>query len=131
MSRTLAALAALVGGLAWVAAFALEQTDRTSQADLADWVGRALLTVAMIGAGVRLVNHAPIWLRLIAGVGFGLLGWSVLAVLTDGFSSRPIEGAAGAAAVVVAAVMLSRRPPPPERPERAHASGRRRGSHAR
>lgn len=131
MSRTLAALAALVGGLAWMAAFALEQTDRTDQADLADWAGRVLLSIAMIGAGVRLVSQAPIWLRLIAGLGFGLLGWSVLAVLTDGFASRPIEAAAGAVAVVVAGVMMSRRPPPPERPERARAGARRRGSHAR
>lgn len=126
--RIAAALAGLLGGLAWVVAFVLDQTDRPGALDAFEWAGLALLTVATLAAGAGLVSRSTTWLRLLVAVCFALLVWSVLQVLSDGFDDRLVQAVAGGVAALVSVVALVRRPNVSAHHAGGHRSG---GSHAR
>ena len=126
--RIAAALAGLLGGLAWVVAFVLDQTDRPEALDALEWAGLALLTVAALAAGAGLVSRSATWLRLLIAVCFALLVWSVMQVLFDGFDDRLVQAVAGAVAALVGIGALIRRPQAPVHHPGGHRSG---GSHAR
>ena len=125
--RTAAALAGLLGGVAWIAAFVLDKMDRAGPADIAAGIGLVLLAVAAVAAGAGLVSRSASWLRVVVAICFALLVWSVLQVLSDGINERLVQGLAGLVGAVVGLVVLARKPAP------VHASvaSRSRGSHAR
>ncbi|MFC7493281.1 MULTISPECIES: hypothetical protein [unclassified Nocardioides] len=124
--RILAPLAGLVGGLAWIAAFLLEQADRPTLADVIDVAGLVLLLVAAAAAGGSLVTRTTTWLRTIVGVCFAVLVWSVVQLIADGADEGLVHAVVGAAAAVIAVAVLSRRPRRENEP-----SSHRRGAHAR
>ncbi len=107
--RTVAALAAVLGGLSWVGA---------AWVDVLAWVGTALVAVAVLGAGAGLVSRGATWLRWIVSVCFLALVASVLSVLLDGLDDQAVLLAAGAGAALAGGLALTRRTPS-------------RGSHAR
>jgi hypothetical protein len=114
--RTLACLAALAGGLVWVA--------RAFQGDDLPgvyWVGSGLLAVALVAAGTLLVKKGTWWLRAIVAVAFPLLVWSVYAVVRPAGDPLAVDGVAGGLAIVVAGLVVARAP----------RSTARAGSHAR
>jgi hypothetical protein len=127
--RTAAALAALLGGLAWVAAYGLDRTDRVGPANAVELAGLVLLVVAALAAGAGLVSRSATWLRVVVSVCFVLLLASVLEVLADGIDERLVQAGAGGLAGIVGIVVLSRgRPAPAPQPGGHRARG---GSHAR
>jgi hypothetical protein len=126
--RTAAALAGLLGGLAWIAAYVLDQRDRVIAANAVELVGLVLLAVATLAAGAGLVSRSATWLRVIVAVCFALLVGSVLQVLSDGIDERLVQAGAGAAAAVVGIVVLSRRRPSSAVHSGGHRAGR---SHSR
>ena len=109
--RTGAAVAGLLGGLAWLAAYVLDQTDRAAAADVVGWAGVVLLAVAVVGAGAGLVRRSATWLRVVVALCFALLVWSLLALLGGGSGGTGIDAVAGAVAAVVSTVVLGRRRP--------------------
>ncbi|MBZ5738550.1 hypothetical protein [Nocardioides mangrovi] len=100
--RAVVAVIAVLGGLCWVGA---------PWVDLLAPVGAALLAVGVAAAGTRLVSKGPVWLRLVAGLGFLALVGSVVQVLRDNLDDTTVYLACGAVAVVVGGIALSRRPP--------------------
>jgi hypothetical protein len=125
--RILAPLAGLVGGLAWMGAFVLEQVDRTALADAVDVLGLVLLLGAAVAAGASLVIRTTTWLRAIVGVCFALLAWSVVQLVAGGVDEALVHALAGAVAAVVAIAALTRRSARATEPS-GHRS---RGAHAR
>ncbi|MEP9363520.1 hypothetical protein ABLE68_11190 [Nocardioides sp. CN2-186] len=109
--RTGAAAAGLLGGLAWLAAYVLDQTDRAGAADLVGWLGVVLLAVAVVGAGAALVSRSATWLRVVVALCFAALVWSLLALLGGGSGGTGVDALAGAVAAVVSVVVLARRRP--------------------
>jgi len=113
-----------VGGLAWAARYVLDLAG-TTQGTLVDalyWGGLALLAIALVGFGMGLVSKSAMWLRLIVGVAFPALVWSVLEVLRTGDEAL-VDGAFGAVVVVIAVIEASR--------SRAEEPRRHAGAHAR
>ena len=108
--RTVMAVAAVLGGLCWIAALWMAPLGA---------VGAVLLALAVVGAGAGLASRSATWLRVIAGVCFLGLVASVLLLLRDAADDGAILTAAGVTATLVGVVVLSRTP--------THAH---RGSHA-
>jgi hypothetical protein len=125
--RMLVALAGVLGGLAWVAALVLHQLDRAAAADAAQWVGLPLLLVAAVAAGASLVTRTTAWLRVVAGVCFALLAWSVLELVADAFDEHVVRALVGAVVALLSAAVVARRPAPGS----PVAAQRHRGTHAR
>jgi hypothetical protein len=100
--RAVLAVVAVLGGLCWIA---------VRWVDVLEWPGAVLLGLAVAGAGTRLVSKGPVWLRLVAGVGFVALVASVVQVLRDSLSDDTVLTACGALGVVVGVVVLARRSP--------------------
>jgi asparagine N-glycosylation enzyme membrane subunit Stt3 len=130
--RAPVAVAGLLGGLCWLAAFVLDEVRGGGGVDLLGWAGLALLGITVLGAGAGLVSRSATWLRVIVAVCFAALVWSVREVLRDSVDGLAVDAALGAVAVVVSVVVLTRRPrgggapPPPPgpggpRPRRSHA----------
>ena len=115
--RTYARAAGLLGGLSWVARFVLDLngSGAGTPSDLLQWVGLVLLAVALAALGVSLVSRSALWLRVIVGVAFPLLVWSVLEVLHPGSEPAAVDGVFGALVAVVAAAGLLRSRPPRRR----------------
>ena len=128
--RILAALAGVLGGFAWVAALVLHQLEQDAAADAAQWVGLPLLLVAAVGAGASLVTRTTAWLRVVAGVCFALLAWSVVELVADGFDEHVVRALVGAAAALGSATVVARRPAP-ARTAGTVTAQRHRGTHAR
>ncbi|GAA4740580.1 hypothetical protein GCM10023350_26290 [Nocardioides endophyticus] len=126
-----AALAGLVGGLAWIVAFVLDKTDHAGLGDSVAGLGLVPLTVATLAAGAGLVSRSATWLRVIVAVCLALLVWSVLQVLSDGVDERLVQAAAGLAVVAIAGAVLSRRPRPVQEPVVQSPGHRARRSHVR
>jgi len=137
-SRTAVALAGILGGLAWIAAAALDAVGAGGLVDALTWVGLVLLLVAALGVGAGLVSRTTPWLRVVVAVCFVLLVGSVLQVARDSADVHMVDAVFGvlAAAAAVAALARSRsaaEPEPVHGHRRAHsrAHGRAHGSHAR
>jgi len=125
--RTVALVSGVVGGLCWLALLVLEQAESGSP-DLHDalhWAGLALLAVAMVGFGASLVSSSALWLRVIVGIAFPLLVWSVLEVFHPAGDPEVVDGIFGGAVALLSIIGLARRParqnPPPRRTHGAHA----------
>jgi hypothetical protein len=118
--NTVARGSGLVGGLLWLVRFLLDLAGSGSgAADLLYVGGLVLLGVALVGMGMGLVSRSALWLRVIVGIAFPLLVWSVLEVLHPAGDPQAIDGVVGLVAVVVAALGLVR-----ARPEtRARSAG--------
>ena len=137
-SRTAVALAGILGGLAWIAAAALDAVGAGGLVDALTWVGLVLLLVAALGVGAGLVSRTTPWLRVVVAVCFVLLVGSVLQVARGSADVHMVDAVFGvlAAAAAVAALARSRsaaEPEPVHGHRRAHsrAHGRAHGSHAR
>ena len=127
--RTVALVSGVVGGLCWTARLVLHVTDAGSAGllDALHWAGLGLLALAMLGFGVGLVSRGAVWLRIIVGIAFPALVWSLLEVFRPVADTEVVDGVFGALVVLISLVGLSRRPARPEPPpRRSH-----RGSHAR
>jgi hypothetical protein len=96
-TRTLVRVAGVLGGLCWVGQVAVNDYDAASAAANAlYWGGAALILVALVGLGAGLVSGAS-WLRLIVGLCFPLLVWSILEVLHTETSDDIVDGGFGLA----------------------------------
>ena len=125
--RTPAALAGLLGGLCWLAAFAVDATAGGRPVDALTWAGVALLAVAVLGAGASLVSRGATGLRVVVAVCFLALVGSVLEVVRAAGDPVVVDAVFGLGVLVVSVVALGRR-----RGSEAPAPSRHsRGSHAR
>ena len=81
---------------------------RGTLVDALYWGGLALLALALIGFGTALVSKGAVWLRVIVGIAFPALVWSVVEVLRTGDEAL-VDGAFGAvAAELLAAIDVPR-----------------------
>lgn len=85
--RRIASIGAVVGGLAWVARVLLSWLDDGSTdgglATAMFLVGALALVVASAAAGYTLVEHAPLWLRVVVVVALPLLLIALFAAVDD------------------------------------------------
>lgn len=102
--RALACAAAFMGGACWIARVLLEDTA----ADAAFRVGAVLLAVAVLGLGLQAVPRAPLWLKVVVGLGSVGLATSVWATVRTEVGSPTVDAVAGGLAVLVF-VLLARR----------------------
>jgi len=130
---TLTRLAGLAGGLCWLARLLLFIAGHGSGfgASALFWLGSMLIGAGLVGAGASLVSSSATWLRLIVGVAFPLLVWSVLQVVHDVADPRAVDGVLGVVFAALAARALVRaprpqRPEPPQGPQRSSRPGERR-----
>jgi hypothetical protein len=111
-------MAGLLGGACWL-------VRGFNDAEILRWLGLGLLGLALVATGAALVKAA--WLRLLVGIAFPVLVWSVVEVLHD--SADPadtVDAVVGGVAVLIAVVVLIRSAARPSDRERRTA-----GSHAR
>jgi hypothetical protein len=127
--RAVALVSGVIGGLCWSARMVLHLADAGSAGllDALHWAGLALLAVAMIGLGAGLVSKGAVWLRIIVGIAFPALVWSLLEVFRPVGDTEVVDGVFGALVLVVSVIGLSRRPERPDPPPRRNH----RGAHAR
>lgn len=133
---TLSRLAWLLGGLCWLARMLIFLAGHGSGtgASALFWLGSVLIGAGLVGAGASLVSRSAGWLRMIVGVAFPLLVWSVLQVVHDVADPRTVDGVLGVAFVVLAGLALARttgsgrpgRPQGPQGPQRSSRPGERR-----
>ena len=123
--RTYIRAAGLLGGVSWFTRFVLDLngSGTGTPADVLWWVGLVLLSIALAALGVSLVSRSALWLRVIVGVAFPVLVWSVLEVLHPAGNPEGIDGVFGALVAVVAVFGLLRSRPP-RQPSRAGAHAR-------
>ena len=98
------ALAALVGGVLWLLAWA-------GPGPLAWWPGAVLLGLAAVAVGAGLVDRGAAPLRLVVGVCLAVLCVALLAVvggLAGAGGSEAVDGVVGAVAAVLGALVLAR-----------------------
>jgi len=126
---TLARIAGLVGGLAWVARLVQGGVGTVSSGLY--WLGAVLVAVALVAGGVGLVSTSATWLRAIVGVAFPLLVWSVLGVFHQSGNAATIDGVFGLVVAVVAATQLVRSRSKPPKPPTSSRSARPRGGERR
>jgi hypothetical protein len=117
--RLIAFVAAVLGGLLWVARWL---TDGSAFSDGLYWAGLVAIAVALGVAGASLVRSSALPLRVLVAVAFPLLVWSVVSVFRP--ADPPlVDGLLGVVAVVVGGVGLARsRPPAPRRRAGSHAA---------
>lgn len=125
--RTPAALAGLAGGLAWLAALALDRNGWSALAEVLEWTGLVLVLGAAVAAGAGLVSRSTPWLRATVGVCFALLVWCLVYLVGGSGDGRLAHAGLGLLAVVAAALAMARRPAPVPTVGGRHA----RGAHAR
>jgi hypothetical protein len=106
--RTLVALGAILGGLCWIATYVADSSD--GLLEVVWWVGLVLMTVAFLGAGVRLVRTGTVWLQMVVGLATPALVWSVVWAFKSGDADpEVVDGVVGALTVVFGAVVALRR----------------------
>ena len=110
--RTLIGLGATLGGLCWVAAYALHRGDTADGlVSLLFWAGLVLMTVAFLGAGIDLVRVGNHWLEIVVGVATPALVWSVVwAFRSGGTDPYVVDGVFGVLAVLFGVATMARRP---------------------
>ena len=127
--RAVALVSGVAGGLCWSTRLVLHLTE-TGGSGLLDglqWAGLVLLALAMVGFGAGLVSSSAVWLRVIVGIAFPALVWSLLEVFRPVADTEVVDGVLGAIVLVVSLLGLGRRPARSEPPPR-HTHG---GAHAR
>jgi hypothetical protein len=106
VSRT-AATAAVLGGLVWLVAAALDWGQDVNP--VVYTVGLVWFLVASMGLGYGLVAKAPVWLRAVVSVATPLLGYGVWFTISDAFTSNYLPVlAAGLLLVAVGVLVLAR-----------------------
>ena len=85
VSRT-AAMAAVLGGLVWLVAAALDWGQDVNP--VVYTIGLVWFLVALMGLGYGLVDKAPVWLRAVVSVATPLLGYGVWFTVSDAFTSN-------------------------------------------
>jgi hypothetical protein len=103
--RTVARTAGLTGGLCWAVRLVVAGGVL---ADALHWLGLVLLAGAMAALGVSLVSRSALWLRVIVGVAFPLLVWSVLEVMHPAASPEGVDGFFGLVVAGICARLLLR-----------------------
>lgn len=104
--RTLVRIAGVVGGLCWLGQAAVNKYDAAAAAvNALYWGGSALILVALVGLGAGLVSGAA-WLRLVVGLCFPLLVWSILEVLHAETSDSIVDGGFGLGLALICAAAL-------------------------
>jgi len=110
-----ASIAAVLGGLVWVAAALMDWGGDVS--DVGYLVGLCCLLVAFAGAGYALVDHAPVWLRLVVSLATPALGFVVWFTIEDAVASNStVVLGAGLLALVAGFVGFRRSPARPAEP---------------
>jgi hypothetical protein len=105
-TRTLVRIAGVLGGLCWLGQAAVNDYDAaTSAVNALYWGGAALVLVALVGIGAGLVSGAA-WLRVVVGLCFPLLVWSILEVLHAEISDDVVDGGFGLALALVCTAAL-------------------------
>jgi hypothetical protein len=79
-----AALAAVLGGLVWVAAAVIDWGSDVNP--VVYGVGLVWFLLALAGVGYHLVDRAPMWLRAVVCVATPLLGFGVWFTITELFT---------------------------------------------
>ena len=133
MVRSLAQVAGVLGGLLWVLRLVVDRAvgvgPTTSAALLA--AGAVLLAVAVLELGLRLVDRAPGWLRVVVAVGVVALTVSVVIVVRGSGESVVVDGALGVLGAVVCGLALRRRGGARAAAPAPAAAGGGRGGHRR
>lgn len=105
--RVLMSLAAVAGGLCWVARWGADLAGGDpGWGRGAHWAGLALLVAAVALAGAGLVSSSALWLRAIVAVAAPLLVWSVYAAVKGDREGILLDGVVGIVAVVLAVLTL-------------------------
>ena len=106
VSRT-AAMAAVLGGLVWLVAAALDWGQDVNP--VVYTIGLVWFLVALMGLGYGLVDKAPVWLRAVVSVANPLLGYGVWFTISDAFASNYLPVlAAGLLLVAIGGLVLVR-----------------------
>lgn len=123
----LGSIAAVLGGVAWVAAALLAWgEDELHQALYL--AGFALLVAAFASMGYALVATAPVWLRAVVTLATPALGAMVWLILKDAIPQVYVAAVVGGVLLVVgggiglsqaSGPVASQDPPPPQRGRRA------------
>lgn len=122
----LGSIAAVLGGVAWIAAALLAWGEDELGAALY-YAGFALLVVAFAALGYALVSTAPVWLRAVVTLATPALGAMVWLILDDAIPQAYVAAVVGGVLLLVGGgIGLSqadgpaeRTPPPPARGRRA------------
>jgi hypothetical protein len=120
-----AAIAAVLGGLVWLVAAALDWGQDVNP--IVYTVGLVWFLVALMGLGYGLVDKAPVWLRAVVSVATPLLGYGVWFTISDAFTSSDLPVlVAGLLLVAVGGLALvrSRGAEPVEAPVRGRRAAR-------
>lgn len=119
--RMLARLCGVLGGLVWAVRWLLPDPGE-AVLGAAYGAGLALLAIGLGGAGAGMAGTA--WLRLVVGICFPLLAWSVLMALHEAGDDVAVDGLVGVVAVLVWVPALGRARRRERRRERlgAHAA---------
>ena len=81
-----AAMAAVLGGLVWLVAAALDWGQDVNP--IVYTIGLVWFLVALMGLGYGLVDKAPVWLRAVVSVATPLLGYGAWFTVSDAFTSN-------------------------------------------
>ena len=124
--RPLGLVVGLLGGLCWVVRWVADEVGSPpGWGGQVQWVGLALLGLALAAVGAGLVSRSALWLRVIVGLAFPLFVWSVYSVLRGSGDDPAFDGVVGLLAVVLSVgVVAARRSAAPV------ARSGRHGSHA-
>jgi len=99
-------VAGVLGGLCWLGQAAVnDYAAAESAVNALYWGGAALILVALVGLGAGLVSGAA-WLRLVVGLCFPLLVWSILEVLHAETSDGIVDGGFGLALALLCTASL-------------------------
>ena len=102
-----AAMAAVLGGLVWLVAAALDWGQDVNP--IVYTIGLVWFLVALMGLGYGLVDKAPVWLRAVVSVATPLLGYGVWFTISDAFASNYLPVlAAGLLLVAIGGLVLVR-----------------------
>ena len=102
-----AAMAAVLGGLVWLVAAALDWGQDVNP--IVYTIGLVWFLVALMGLGYGLVDKAPVWLRAVVSVATPLLGYGVWFTISDAFTSNYLPVlAAGLLLVAIGGLVLVR-----------------------
>jgi hypothetical protein len=105
--RRTAQVSGLAGGLAWVAAYFLDDGGGVEYAVL--WVRAVLLTVAHFGQGLLLVRSDVLVLRVFVGIALPTLVWGVFGIIHQSASDPGLVDAVfGAVVGLVSGLRLGR-----------------------
>lgn len=117
-----ASIAAVLGGLVWVAAAALDWGDDVNP--IAYLVGLVWFVVSLAALGYSLTAKAPVWLRGIVSLATPALGFMVWVTLRDPFLTNDLPVGVAGVMMVASGVRGVRRAKPKVRRE-APVRGRR------